>query len=61
MVKPEVWQEAKLAYDAGVIHLRCLEKRLTRLLRIEDFDTTSPMNADIFFAYDMGRLRGGRS
>lgn len=35
--------------------LPCLQERLDRHVQIEDFELTPPVNANIFFAYAMGR------
>jgi hypothetical protein len=52
MVHDDLWNSVFPA--AGVAHLSCLEKRVRRQLRIEDF-TLAPCNHAIIFGYLMGR------
>jgi len=37
VVKPDVWEAASMEYYGGTLHLECLEERLGRQLRIDDF------------------------
>jgi hypothetical protein len=50
MVRNEVWAAAGMSH--GVLHLRCLEKRLGRDLTLDDF-MDSPANAAIRFGWRM--------
>jgi len=52
MVKNSIWNESG-SKRGEVLHLRCLEKRLGRLLTVEDF-TEVPCNSLIFWAFERG-------
>lgn len=47
MVSNEVWNNANLNSNAGVLCIKCLEKRLKRLLTSADFPKNLPINRDI--------------
>lgn len=56
MVTDSVWTEAKIHRRAGRLHLTCLEERLCRHLRIEDF-SEAPINDALKFGYRLGSGR----
>lgn len=56
MVHDDLWLSVFPA--RGFAHLACLEKRVGRQLRIEDF-TLAPVNHAIMFGYLMGRKEKG--
>jgi hypothetical protein len=44
MVTSKIWREAKLKYNDGMVCLECLEARLGRTLKREDFQLDLPIN-----------------
>jgi ribosomal protein S17E len=46
MVSDEVWKSTNLDSNAGLLCIKCLEKRLKRLLTSEDFPKNIPINRD---------------
>lgn len=47
MVSSEVWNTLNLNSDSGLLCVKCLEKRLKRLLTSQDFPKNLPINRDI--------------
>lgn len=58
----EVWRATGLAYHDGVLHLECVEKRIGRELRLDDFSDKPKKNGHnindaIRFGARLGRSR----
>jgi hypothetical protein len=57
MLRDDVWQATGLRTGSGggFLHLACVEKRLGRLLTLDDFRTESLANSTVRWAWARGK------